>query len=135
MWTCPKCGRTFSSENQAHYCGDKPASVDEYILAQAPEHREVLVKVRDVLRRTLPDCQETISWSMPTYRREHNVIHFAAQKKHLGIYPGPDAIEAFSDRLAGFKTTKGAIQMPYDKVAYDLITEIARWAEQHELSG
>lgn len=34
MWTCPKCGRTFKKQNQSHYCGKAPETVEGYILAQ-----------------------------------------------------------------------------------------------------
>ena len=33
MWTCPKCGKQFSKEDQNHFCL-KPESIDEYIAAQ-----------------------------------------------------------------------------------------------------
>lgn len=129
MWKCPKCGRTFQKENQQHYCGRAPETIDEYISEQPEEIQPSLRQTRDVLSKTLPDCKEKISWSMPTYWKGTNIIHFAAQKAHLGIYPGPDAIVAFADRLKDYKTTKGAIQFPYRKpIPYDLIAEIARWA-------
>lgn len=87
------------------------------------------MKTREVLRTALPDCKEKISWSMPTYWKGRNIIHFAAQKAHLGIYPGGEAVAVFADRLQDYKTTKGAIQFPYKKeIPYDLITEIAQWS-------
>lgn len=131
MWKCPKCGRTFQKENQQHYCGRSPETIDEYISEQPEEIQPILHETRKVLRETLPDCQEKISWSMPTYWKGRNIIHFAAQKAHLGIYPGPDAIEEFSEQLKNYKTTKGAIQFPYKKgIPYELISEIARCAYQ-----
>ena len=87
MWKCPKCGRSFRKENQSHYCGKAPTTVDEYILAQDEGIREQLRSVRTVLRSKLPDAAEKIAWSMPTYWKDHNIIHFAAQKKHIGLYP------------------------------------------------
>ena len=83
MWTCPKCGRTFKKENQSHFCGKSPKTVEDYILTQDESIQEQLQRVREVLRRTLPDATENISWSMPTYREGHNIIHFAAAKKHI----------------------------------------------------
>ena len=47
MWKCPKCGRTFKNENQSHYCGKSPETVDEYILAQDADIREQLQRVRE----------------------------------------------------------------------------------------
>lgn len=128
MWTCPRCGRTFQSENQSHYCGQKPENIDAYIDSQDESIRPYLIQVRDTLRTALPDAQERISWSMPTYWKEHNLIHFAAHKKHIGIYAGVEAMIAFADRLAPYKTSKGALQIPYvDPLPLELIADIARW--------
>ena len=41
MRTCPKCGRTFKRQEQSHYCGKAPETVDEYIAAQPEEVRDV----------------------------------------------------------------------------------------------
>ena len=111
MWKCPKCGRTFKNENQSHYCGKSPETVDEYILAQDAYIREQLQRVREAIRDELPDATEKISWSMPTWWSGHNIIHFAAQKKHIGLYPGPEAVAFFSEKLDahGFKYSKGSI--------------------------
>ena len=133
MWKCPKCGRTFKKENQSHYCGKDPKTVEEYILAQDEEIRDQLQKVRKVLLGRLPDATEKISWSMPTYWKEHNIIHFAAQKKHIGLYPGPEAVEFFSEKLdqAGLKYSKGSIQIPYSNdLPLNLIAEIADWCRE-----
>lgn len=128
-WKCPKCGREFSRQSQDHYC-IKPQSVDEYIAAQDETIQPKLNEIRTVLRSALPDAEERISWSMPTYRKDHNIIHFAAQKKHIGLYPGPEAVAYFSGRLdqAGLLYSKGSIQIPYsDDLPLELIAEIAGW--------
>lgn len=131
MWTCPKCGRSFEHKDRAHLCGEEPEAVEAYILNQ-PEHVQPLLhQVRAVLRKTLPQAKEKIAWRMPTYWDQHNIIHFAAFKNHLGIYPGEEAMVYFADRLKGYKTSKGAWQLPYDKpLPLDLIEEIARWCDE-----
>ena len=90
MWKCPKCGRCFSREDQDHYCG-KVETIDQYIEEQDEYARPYLNEVRQILRAALPEAQEKISWSMPTYWKGRNIIHFAASKKHLGLYPGGEA--------------------------------------------
>jgi uncharacterized protein YdhG (YjbR/CyaY superfamily) len=130
MWMCPKCGRSFKNENQSHYCGKAPETIEEYILAQDEGIRDQLQSVRKAIRDELPDATEKISWSMPTYWQGHNIIHFAAAKKHIGLYSGPEAVEQFADKLeeAGCKYSKGSIQIPYsDELPLDLISAIAAW--------
>ena len=66
---------------------------------------------------------------MPTFWKGRNIIHFAPAKNHIGIYPGPDAITAFAERLKDYKTSKGALQLPNKKeLPLDLIADIARWS-------
>jgi uncharacterized protein YdhG (YjbR/CyaY superfamily) len=134
MWICSKCGREFKKTNQDHYCGEKPANIDEYISIQSDDVRVLLTKVREIIRSAAPDAIEKIAWSMPTFWQGENLIHFAAFKKHLGIYPGDMSLSPFDERLAGYQTsqkrrrTKGAIQFPYDMpIDYELIADITRW--------
>jgi len=108
----------------------EPMDVDEYIDAQPLMHKDKLRTVRQIILMALPDATEKISWQMPTYWRGKNLIHFAAQKYHIGIYPGAEAMEYFKPRLAKYKTSKGAIQLPYTDFGSEelnLIAEIAAW--------
>ena len=128
-WKCPKCGRTFKKQDQPHYCG-KPETVEEYIEAQEETVRPRLREIRDILRKALPEAEECISWSMPTYRKGRNIIHFAAAKKHIGIYPGGEATTVFAEELAGMDVSKGTIRLPHDhdqEIPAALIDKIARW--------
>ncbi len=128
MWECPKCGRTFKKTNQDHYCGTAPATIEEYIERQPKEVQPYLQQINRAIKAALPEAMEKISWSMPTYWKKRNLIQFAAFKKHIGLYPGVEAVEAFTDRLQEYKTSKGTIQLPYDKpLPLGLIAEIAKW--------
>lgn len=131
MWQCPKCGREFMNTNQDHSCGEAPKTIDAYISAQSGSVQPLLNQVRDALRSALPGTTELISWRMPTYRSEFNIIHFAAFKNHIGLYPGTGAIVHFADRLTEYHTSKGAIQFRYDKpIPLGLIAEIAIWCKE-----
>ena len=127
MWKCPKCGREFARQNQDHYCV-KPQNIDEYIAAQDERIQPVLTEVRTILKNSLPEAEERISWSMPTYWKGRNIIHFAASKNHLGIYPGEEAVAVFADDLLEYSVSKGTIRVPYGKpLPTELIEKIARW--------
>ncbi|WP_051015672.1 iron chaperone [Desulfitobacterium dichloroeliminans] len=127
MWKCPKCSRVFKSMDQGHFCG-KPNNIDEYIAAQQEDLRPLLQSIRETIRAAAPEATEKISWQMPTFWQGENLIHFAAFKKHIGLYPGGEATSHFGERLAGYKTSKGAIQLPLGKpIDYELITDIVRW--------
>lgn len=100
-------------------------TIDEYIAQFSPEIQEKLQSLRKVIRETAPDAGEKISWAMPTFTLNGNLVHFAAHKNHIGFYPGPIGIEAFKESLTDFKYSKGAVQFPYSKpLPFDLIREI-----------
>ena len=126
-WKCPKCGREFSRQNQDHYCS-RPQTIEEYIAAQPEAVLPRLREIRAVIREAIPEAEERISWSMPTYWKGRNLIHFAAGKKHIGLYPGDEATAAFAQELAAFEVSKGTIRLPYNRpLPTELIGRIARW--------
>jgi uncharacterized protein YdhG (YjbR/CyaY superfamily) len=135
MWQCPKCGREFKNASQNHFCGESEKTIDAYIAEQPEGVQPLLNQVRDAIRAAIPDAEERISWRMPTFWKKHNIIHFAAFNNHIGLYPGAEAVVHFADRLADYKSSKGAVQFPYKKpIPLELIAEIAKWcydAENH----
>ncbi len=128
MWICPKCGKQLTREDQHHFCV-KPTTIDEYISQQDDEIRPRLYQIRETIHTAIPDAEERISWQMPTFWKGRNIIHFAAFKKHIGIYPGGEATEMFAEKLAEYDTSKGTIRLPHHKeLPLELIAEIAQWA-------
>lgn len=133
MWKCPKCGREFKNQNQEHYCL-KPKDIDEYIALQDEQAQPRLQAIREAIHSAIPDAQERISWSMPTFWDGRNVIQFAASKHHIGLYPGPEAVEQFQGRLTDYETSKGTIRLPHQKpLPLEVIADIAKWCwEQYK---
>ena len=130
-WKCPKCGREFGKKDQSHYC-EKPLTIDDYIRQQKEEVQPKLNEIRTIIKTAIPEAEGRISWSMPTYWRGKNIIHFAASKNHVGLYPGDEATEAFAEELKQYDTSKGTIRLSYDKpLPEDLIGRIARWCLDH----
>ena len=127
MWQCPKCNRTFTRTNQDHYCGSDEG-VDQYIAEQPVETQPLLLQIRETIRTAAPEATEKMAWQMPTFWQGENLIHFAAFKKHISIFPGAEAVSVFADYLTEYKAAKGTIQFPLDKpIPYDLIGDITRW--------
>ena len=127
MWKCPKCGREFSRQEQDHSCV-KPKNIDEYIAAQEEAVQPRLKEMRSLIRSAIPEAEERISWSMPTYWKGKNLLHFAVFKKHLGFYPGDEAVARFKDELNNYDVSKGTIRLPYSAdLPAELIQRMARW--------
>ena len=128
MWICPKCKREFKRTNQDHYCGKAPVTIDEYIMKQDIAIRPALVSLRNAIRDAIPEAAETIAWSMPTWKKKGNIIHFAVTKNHIGVYAGEDAIAHFAERLKGYEIYKGGIRLKLDEDRpLSLISDIAKW--------
>jgi uncharacterized protein YdhG (YjbR/CyaY superfamily) len=104
--------------------------VIETYIAKAPlEVQHILRRVRQLVLEVDPELTQTLSYQMPTFKKHGKAIfHFAAQKNHLGIYPTPSAIEHFAARLKGYKTSKGAIQIPWSlPLDKELIQDLVRF--------
>ena len=103
--------------------------IDEYIQAQTPTIQERLCAVRNAIATAIPEAEERISYQMPTFWKGRNIIHFAAFKNHIGIYPGGEVTAVFAEKLKDYKTSKGTIQIPNNKeLPLELIKEIAQWS-------
>lgn len=103
-------------------------TIDEYIAACAPEIQPVLHAVRSAIREAAPEAGEKISWGMATFTLNGNLVHFAAEKNHIGLHPGSSGVEAFISELSGYSFSKGTIRLPYDQpLPLDLIRRIVRF--------
>ena len=129
-WKCPKCGREFRKKDQDHYC-IKPRTIEEYIAAQEESVRPRLRQLRSIIHEAIPDAEEKISWSMPTFWKGKNLIHFASFRKHIGLYPGDEATAAFAEELTDFEVSKGTIRLPHgEPLPEELIRRIAEWCDK-----
>ncbi|WP_099224429.1 iron chaperone [Listeria costaricensis] len=112
--------------------------IESYIEKCDLNVQPLLRKVYETIQEAVPaETTEKISYGMPTFYLHGNLVHFAPMKKHLGFYPTPSAVTHFASRLTAYKTTKGAIQFPYDQpIPYELIAEITKFrVEENVLKG
>ncbi|MDR2502618.1 MAG: DUF1801 domain-containing protein [Oscillospiraceae bacterium] len=128
MWQCPNCKREFKVAEQHHFCTIPPKTIEDYIAVQPDGIQPRLKELYAAIKAVLPDATEKIAYQMPTFWHGRNLIHFAAFKHHIGLYPGSEATGVFADKLTAYKTSKGTIQFPHkDPLPLELITEIAEW--------
>jgi uncharacterized protein YdhG (YjbR/CyaY superfamily) len=103
-------------------------TIDDYINAFQGETKEVLEKIRKVVREAAPEATESINYGIPTFKLAGNLIHFAAYKNHIGFYPAPSGMEEFKKEVATYKTGKGTMQFLLDKpIPYELISAIVQF--------
>lgn len=102
--------------------------IDQYILKYSEELQLKLQEIRNIIKEAAPEATEKISWQMPTFYLNGNLVHFAMHKTHIGFYPGPSGVESFKDKLGEYKNSKGAIQFPLSKpLPKELITDIVKF--------
>jgi len=90
-------------------------SIDGYISEFPDEVQEILKRLREVIRIAAPGAEERISYRMPTFVLHGDLVHFAAFRNHIGLYPAPSGVEAFIPELSAYRSGKGSIQFPIDK--------------------
>lgn len=110
-------------------------SIDEYILSFPADVQEKLTELRMLIRFAAPGAQEKISYQMPTFYLNGNLVHFAAYAKHIGFYPTPSGIEKFKRELSEYKHAKGSVQFPQgEPLPVDLIEKIVRFRVEENLN-
>jgi uncharacterized protein YdhG (YjbR/CyaY superfamily) len=103
----------------------KNNSIYEYI-SNFPENiQNILTEIRTIIQEIAPDATEKISYGIPTFYLNDNLVHFAAYKNHIGFYPGASGIEKFQKEISIYKNSKGTIQFPLNEdLPIDLIKKI-----------
>ena len=103
-------------------------SIAEFIALQPQKTQSLLKTLYTHIIENAPKATEKISWGMPTFYQEGNLVHFFAYKNHIGFYPGSSGVETFIPELGLLKYSKGAIQFPLDQpLPLDLIAKIVRF--------
>jgi len=107
---------------------EKANNIDEYIAAFPTDVQTILEQVRATIKAAAPEAEETISYAIPTFKFNGNLVHFAAFKNHIGFYPTPAGIDEFERALSVYKQGKGSVQFPLDKpIPLDLITRMVKF--------
>ncbi len=112
----------------------KAKDIDEYIAGFPKDIQEILQTVRSTIKKAAPAAEETISYAIPTFTLNGNLVHFAAFKNHIGFYPAPTGIEEFKKELSVYKGAKGSVQFPLDQpMPLKLITKIVKFRVKKNL--
>jgi uncharacterized protein YdhG (YjbR/CyaY superfamily) len=110
-------------------------NIDEYIASFPKNIQVILLEMRQAIHEAAPEARETISYQMPAFKQNGILVYFAAFKNHIGFFPTASGVEAFKDKLGGYKTSKGTIQFSLDKpMPLDLVKEITRFRVKQNTS-
>lgn len=103
-------------------------NIDDYIKDFTGDVKTRLEKLREVIKKAAPGAEEAISYAIPTFKLNGNLVHFAGFKNHIGFYPGAGGIAEFEDKLSSYPTSKGTVQFSHDKpIPFGLIGQIVKF--------
>ena len=112
-----------------------PKNIDEYIAEFPKDVQKILEHVRATIKKAAPAAEEKISYGIPTFTLNGNLVHFGGFKNHIGFYPTPTGTETFEKELSVYKTGKGSVQFPLDEpMPLHLITQIVKFRVQKNLA-
>ena len=112
-----------------------PMDIDDYIARHSKEDQRLLRQMRATIRKAAPEAAEKISYGIPTFHLNRNLVHFAAFPHHIGFYPTSSGIAAFKQQLEPYKWSKGAVQFPKDEpLPLALVTKIVQFRVKENLA-
>jgi uncharacterized protein YdhG (YjbR/CyaY superfamily) len=110
-------------------------NIDDYIATFPKNVQHKLNELRSAIKESAPEAEEAISYGMPTFKLNGNLVHFAAYKRHIGFYPTHSGILAFEEKLSVYKHSKGAVQFPIDgPIPLDMVREMVRFRVKENLT-
>ena len=108
---------------------------DAYIAAAPERFQPALQHLRTVLRRTLPEAEEMVAYSMPGFTIDGTVVaSYAAFSTQCGLYLQAGALSEHAEDIAaaGLKATKTGITFPPSRPILDeLVEKLVRAAREH----
>lgn len=105
-----------------------PQDIDEYLQRHSKGDQRLLEQMRATIHKAAPEASEKISYGIPTFHLNGNLVHFAAFSNHIGFYPTSSGIAAFKGQLEPYKCSRGAVQFPKDKpLPLALVTKIVKF--------
>src|SRR5437667_10858920 len=94
------------------------AQMRRYLASLAPDSRRYVKKLREIIRSAAPTAVPVMSYGMPAFKLDGRIlIYYAGWREHVSVYPMTDSIRrAHARALKGYKTSKGTVQVPLDKL-------------------
>lgn len=113
----------------------KPDEVDLYIENASEPARARLKKIRQIIKKLVPDAEELISYQMPAFKFHGPLVYYAAFPKHIGFYATPTGHEEFKKELSVYKQGKGSVQFPLDEpLPIELISKIVKFRAKENVA-
>ncbi len=103
-------------------------TIDQYIASFPSGVGIVLERIRRTIKHAAPAAEEKISYKIPAFFLNGNLVHFAAFKKHIGLYPAPrNGTKKFQKALSAYLGAKHSVRFPLDEpIPFELIGQLVK---------
>jgi uncharacterized protein YdhG (YjbR/CyaY superfamily) len=109
-------------------------TIDEYVATFPRNVQDILEELRQTIQNSAPGAKEIISYQIPTFKLNSNLVHFAAFRNHIGFYPTSSAISEFKKELSHYEVAKGSVRFPINEpIPFDLIRKIVKYRVKENL--
>jgi uncharacterized protein YdhG (YjbR/CyaY superfamily) len=113
---------------------EKIKNIDEYIAGFDVEIQKTLNELRNFIKTEAPEAIEKISYGMPTFYLNGNLVHFAAFKDHYGFFPSPSGIDEFGKELIPYRPGKGTLCFPFNKqIPWEILRKVIHYRVEENL--
>ena len=90
--------------------------VDSYILAQEEQFQPMLHEIRSLIRTTVPEAAELISYHIPCYKLEGMLVGFGTYKKGCSFYcMSTTILGEYAANLKEYSFEGSTLHLPYGK--------------------
>jgi uncharacterized protein YdhG (YjbR/CyaY superfamily) len=105
-----------------------PEEVDAYLAPLPDDVRSSLERVRRIIRETAPQSTERVSYGIPIFRLNKDLVGISAQKSHCSLHTmSPPLMKVLADDLKGVKVSGATIHFtPQGPLPRDLVERIVR---------
>ena len=91
------------------------AALTAYI-ARAPKlARPMLRELRRLVRATVPEADEKLSYRVPYHHYRGRLIYYGAFKDHVSVWVMGEARQVFAKQLKPYRTGEATFQFPYGR--------------------
>ncbi|HEV2249763.1 MAG TPA: DUF1801 domain-containing protein [Candidatus Limnocylindria bacterium] len=90
--------------------------VAAYFATLPKDTRVELERLRKAVRSAAPGATETISYGMPTFKKDgRTIVSIAAWKGHCSLYGvGYPVLRAFATEVKPYRTERSTVSFPHD---------------------
>ena len=91
-------------------------SVEDYLAGLPEAPRAALEKLRKTIKTAAPEATESISYQMPTFKRDGNaLVYIGGWKHHIGLYPVPQLAEPLENEVSKLRAAKDTLRFSYNE--------------------